>query len=81
MSGLIYLIIFGAIVGWLAGQLMKGSGYGLLGNIILGIVGGLVGGFLFDAAGLSVGSDWLGQLIKGVSGAAVVILIARLIRK
>ena len=81
MEGWIYLLIFGAIVGWIAGLLMKGSGYGLFGNIILGVIGSLVGGWLFDQLGVSIRGDWVGSLIKGVSGAAIVIFLARLIRK
>lgn len=75
-----YLLLFGAIVGWIAGFLMRGGGYGFIGNIILGIVGSLVGGWLFDVVGISIRADWIGQLIKGVSGAVVIIFIAGLFR-
>ena len=80
LPGWAYLLIFGGIVGWIAGLLMKGGGYGIIGNIVLGIVGSLVGGYLFDVLGISAGSGWLGQLIKGVIGAVVVIFIAGLFK-
>ena len=78
MSIIIFLII-GAIAGWLAGQVMKGSGYGLIGNIIIGVIGAVVGGLIFDV--LNIGGD--GLLIPIVSatvGAILVIFIARRIR-
>ena len=52
---LIVWLAVGAVAGWLAGTLMKGGGYGLLWNIILGIVGGFVGGWLFETLGISAG--------------------------
>jgi len=75
-----YLLIFGAIVGWIAGLLMRGGGYGIIGNIILGIVGSLLGSWLFDVIGIDIRTDWVGQLIKGVSGAAVIIFVAGFLR-
>ena len=50
MSGLIYSLIIGALAGWLAGKFMKGGGFGILINIILGIVGGLISGWLFSTS-------------------------------
>ena len=55
LMNLLYFILLGALAGWLAGQIMKGSGYGAIVNIILGIVGGLVGGWLFGQLGVSAG--------------------------
>ena len=57
----IYFIIIGAVAGWLAGNIMKGGGFGLLMNIILGVIGGVVGGWFFGILGLSSngGSDRL----------------------
>ena len=52
MNFILFLII-GAIAGWLAGTIMKGRGFGLLGNMVVGIVGAFVGGFLFSAVGLA----------------------------
>jgi len=77
----LYFILVGAIAGWLAGQIMKGSGFGLLWNIILGIVGGLVGGWLFGELGLSAGGGLLGSIITSAVGAIVVVFIAGLFKR
>ncbi len=77
----LYFIIVGAIAGWLAGQVMKGGGYGLITNIILGIIGGVVGGWLLGVAGVSVGGGILGSIITSAIGAAVVIFVAGLFKK
>ena len=78
---MIYSIIIGGIAGWLAGNLMKGGGYGILKNIILGIIGGLVGGWIFDLVGLMLLEGWMGDLLVGVIGAVVVMSIAGAIKK
>ena len=77
----LYFLIIGAVSGWLAGQLMKGSGFGLIGNIILGIIGALVGGWLFGVLGIKMGGDTLGSIITSVAGAAVVLFVAGLFKK
>jgi len=77
----LYFILVGAIAGWLAGQIMKGSGFGLLWNIILGIVGGLVGGWLFGELGISAGGGLLGSIITSAVGAIVVVFIAGLFKR
>jgi len=77
---LLYTLIVGAIAGWLAGQIMKGSGYGLLVNIILGIVGAFVGSWLFGVLGISVASGLVGSLITAVIGAVVILFIASLFK-
>ncbi|EGV17617.1 GlsB/YeaQ/YmgE family stress response membrane protein [Thiocapsa marina] len=76
----IFLLI-GAVAGWLAGLLMRGGGFGLLGNILVGIVGAVIGGFLFGLAGISLGGGMIGSLITAVIGAAVLLLVVGLIKK
>lgn len=80
MDLLIFLLV-GAVAGWLAGQIMKGGGFGLLWNIILGIVGGVVGGWLFGKLGISAGGGLTGSLITAVVGAVVVVFVAGLFKK
>ncbi len=80
MEILIFLAI-GAVAGWLAGQIMKGGGFGLLWNIILGIVGGIVGGWLFGQLGISSGGGLIGSLITAVAGAAVLLFVASLFKR
>ena len=76
---LIFLAI-GAIAGWLAGTLVKGGGFGLLGNIIVGIVGAFVGGYLFGALGISTGGIF-GSIITATVGAIVLIFAIRVLKK
>jgi uncharacterized membrane protein YeaQ/YmgE (transglycosylase-associated protein family) len=78
MDGLIGILVFlaiGAIAGWLAGVLFKGSGFGLLWNIIIGIVGGIVGGWLF---GSFFGTSWAGGIVTAVVGAIILLFIVSL---
>ncbi len=80
VQSLIIFLIIGAVAGWLAGLIMKGRGFGLLGNIIVGIIGALVGGFLFGALGLAAGG-WIGSLVTAVLGAVVLLFLISLIKK
>jgi uncharacterized membrane protein YeaQ/YmgE (transglycosylase-associated protein family) len=76
----IWFILIGLAAGWLAGQLVKGGGFGLLGDIIVGIIGALLGGFLFSALGVSSGGGLLGSLIVATIGAIVLLFGLRLIK-
>lgn len=80
MEGLIYFLLIGAAAGWIAGQLMKGGGFGLIVNIILGIIGAFVGGWLLGELGVSVGGGLTGSLITSVIGAVVVLFVAGLFK-
>ena len=78
--GLIGWIVVGLIAGWLAGQFMKGSGYGLFGDLALGIVGAIVGGWLFGVvAPAAEPSGFIGSLIVATLGAIGLIVVARLV--
>ena len=72
MSWLWFLII-GAISGWITGLIMKGRGYGLLGNIIIGIIGGVIGGHLLGWLHISVGSGFGGAIVTCVLGAVALV--------
>lgn len=78
---ILWFLIIGAVAGWLAGLLMKGKGFGLLGNIVIGCIGALLGGFLFGLLGISSGGSLIGSLITALMGAVVLIYIVRLIKK
>jgi len=80
-TSLIAFLLIGAVAGWLAGLLMRGGGFGLLGNIVVGIIGAFVGGFLFGLAGLSAGGGLIGSLITAVVGAAALLFIVGLFKK
>lgn len=78
---LLYVLLIGALSGWLAGNVMRGGGFGLLVNIILGIVGAFVGNWLFHTLDISIASGVLGDLITGFIGSVVVLLVAGLFKK
>ena len=77
----IWFIIVGLIAGWLAGVVMKGGGFGVIGDIIVGIVGALIGGWLFSTMGVSTGGGLLGSIIVALIGAIILIFILRLIKR
>jgi uncharacterized membrane protein YeaQ/YmgE (transglycosylase-associated protein family) len=77
----IWFILVGLIAGWLAGQLMKGGGYGVVGDIIVGIIGALLGGFLFSSLGVAAGGGLLGAIVVATIGAVVLIFLLRLLKR
>ena len=74
-------IVVGLIAGWLAGQVMKGGGYGVLVDIILGILGGFLGGWIFGLLGIGAGSGMIGSIIVAFVGAVILVGITRLIKR
>jgi uncharacterized membrane protein YeaQ/YmgE (transglycosylase-associated protein family) len=79
--GFLEWIVVGLIAGWLAGQVMKGGGYGLLVDAILGILGGILGGWLFTALGIWPGGGIIGSLIVAFIGAVILVAITRLFKR
>jgi uncharacterized membrane protein YeaQ/YmgE (transglycosylase-associated protein family) len=79
--GFITWIVVGLIAGWLAGQIMKGGGYGALVDIVLGILGGVVGGWIFGALGIWPGGGTIGDIIVAFVGAVILVGITRLIKR
>ena len=80
ITGLLIVLVVGAVAGWLAGAIMKGGGFGLLGNIIIGIVGGVIGGFLFGLLGVFAGG-LMGSIVTATAGAVVLLFLVRLLKK
>ncbi|MBV8543631.1 MAG: GlsB/YeaQ/YmgE family stress response membrane protein [Acidobacteria bacterium] len=81
MTNLIWFLIIGAIAGWLAGLLMKGRGFGILGDIVVGIIGAVLGGWLFGVLGISAGGGLAGSLIVAFIGAVILLFLVRLIKR
>ncbi|MGF7131824.1 putative membrane protein YeaQ/YmgE (transglycosylase-associated protein family) [Paraburkholderia sp. EB58] len=79
--GIIAWLIIGAIAGWLAGVLVKGGGFGLIVDIIVGIVGAFIGGWLAGVLHISLGGGWIGSIITAVIGAVILLFIIRLIKR
>jgi uncharacterized membrane protein YeaQ/YmgE (transglycosylase-associated protein family) len=77
----LWFIVIGLAAGWLAGQFMSGGGYGVVGDIVLGVLGALVGGFLFRQLGLSAGGGLIGALIVATIGAVVLIFAVRVFKR
>lgn len=81
MDGLIAWIIIGGVAGWLAGVLVKGGGFGLIVDIIVGIAGAFIGGWLFGAMGISLGKGWIGSIATAAIGAVILLFVIRLIKR
>lgn len=78
--GIIWFVLIGLVAGWLAGQIMKGSGFGVIGDIVVGVLGAIIGGMLFNALQLPWGGLF-GSLVVATIGAILLIFIVRLIRR
>ena len=81
LESLLIFLLIGAIAGWLAGVVVKGSGYGLIGDVIVGVIGSFVGGWLFDRLGVVHGAGFLGALIGATVGAVILLFLVRLVRR
>lgn len=82
VSTLVFWLIIGGIAGWLAGTVMRGQGFGLVGNIAVGIVGAVLGGFLFGATTGSMSSgNLLGSLLVATLGSIVLLFLAGLVQR
>jgi len=79
--GIIIWLAIGAIAGWLAGLIMKGGGFGLLGNIVVGIVGAAIAGFLFPRLGLILIGGLPGEIINAVIGACLLLFVLKLVKR
>ncbi|MBK6946878.1 MAG: GlsB/YeaQ/YmgE family stress response membrane protein [Haliscomenobacter sp.] len=79
MEIILHLLV-GAAAGWLGGQVMQGSGFGILGNIVVGLIGGLIGGYLFAFLGIQTNGGLTGSIITAAVGAIVLLWIARMVK-
>jgi uncharacterized membrane protein YeaQ/YmgE (transglycosylase-associated protein family) len=77
---IVWFLLIGLAAGWLAGKLVKGRGFGLVENLIIGVIGALIGGFVFGALGVNVGG-LPGQLIAATVGALILLYLLKLIRR
>jgi uncharacterized membrane protein YeaQ/YmgE (transglycosylase-associated protein family) len=81
VQALIIWLVVGAIAGWLAGMVVKGSGYGLIGDIVVGILGGLIAGWLLPQVGIVIGSGNIAAIIDAFIGAVILLIVLRLIKR
>ncbi|KRR07111.1 hypothetical protein CQ12_30510 [Bradyrhizobium jicamae] len=78
---IIAALIIGGIAGWLAGLIVRGAGFGLIGNIVVGIIGALLAGWLLPQLGVSLGVGWVRDIINATIGAVIILVILSLIRR
>ena len=79
---LVWFLVIGLVAGWLAGKFMRGGGFGLIGDLIVGVAGAFLGGWIFnDVLNVSVGGGIIPALVVAFIGAIVLLWILRLIRK
>jgi uncharacterized membrane protein YeaQ/YmgE (transglycosylase-associated protein family) len=82
IDSLIVFLIVGLIAGWLAGQIMKGGGFGIIGDIIVGVIGAFIGGWLWGVLKLpGIGPWWLTAIITATVGACILLFLLRLIKR
>ena len=81
LEAILVILVIGAVAGWLAGQIVRGMGFGLIGNIVVGIVGAFIAGWLLPRIGIVIGGGMLGSIINATIGAVVLLVIVGLIRR
>ena len=81
VEGIILWLIIGAVAGWLAGKIVEGAGFGLIVDIIVGVVGAVIGGWLAGVLGIDIGGGLIGSLIVAVVGAVILLFVLRLIKR
>ena len=80
-GSLIALLLVGLVAGWLAGKLIDGTGFGIVGDIIIGIIGAFIGNWLLGALGIFIGMGIVGAIISATIGAIVLLLVIKTIKR
>jgi uncharacterized membrane protein YeaQ/YmgE (transglycosylase-associated protein family) len=80
-ESLLVILLVGIVAGWLAGQLMRGIGFGLIGNLILGIIGAFIGGWLLPQLGIRLGTGLVAAIINATIGAVILLFVLGLVRR
>jgi uncharacterized membrane protein YeaQ/YmgE (transglycosylase-associated protein family) len=78
---IVWFLIVGLIAGWIAGSLVKGSGFGLVGDLVVGVIGALLGGFLFQMLGLGGANGLVGSIVVATIGAVVLLVVIRMFKR
>ena len=81
VEAILIILIVGAVAGWLAGQIVRGMGFGLIGNIVVGIVGAFIAGWLLPRIGIVIGGGMIASIINATIGAVVLLVIIGLIKR
>jgi uncharacterized membrane protein YeaQ/YmgE (transglycosylase-associated protein family) len=77
----LWFLLIGVIAGWLAGLLVKGGGFGLIGDLVVGIIGALIGGLLFSGLAGAAGGGLLGSILVATLGAVILLVVLRLLKR
>jgi uncharacterized membrane protein YeaQ/YmgE (transglycosylase-associated protein family) len=80
VMSLVWFLIIGIVAGWLAGKIMRGGGFGLVGDLVVGVIGAVLGGFLFGLLGLSA-NGLIGSLVTATVGAVVLLFLIHLVKR
>lgn len=81
MERIIVILVIGALAGWLGSIIYKGSGLGIIGNIVIGIIGSYVGYWLLGKLDISFGTGWVGAILTGAVGAIIILVLSNLLYK
>jgi uncharacterized membrane protein YeaQ/YmgE (transglycosylase-associated protein family) len=79
-EGLLVILFVGLVAGWLAGKVVRGTGFGIIGDIVVGIGGALVASFLFPKLGIRLGTGLVSEIVYSAIGAVILLLVVRLVR-
>jgi uncharacterized membrane protein YeaQ/YmgE (transglycosylase-associated protein family) len=79
-ESILVILFVGLVAGWLAGKIVQGTGFGIIGDILVGIAGALIASFLFPKLGIAIGSGLVREIIYSAIGAVLLLLIVRLVR-
>ena len=79
-ESLVLMLVVGVVAGWLAGQLVRGTGYGLIGDLIIGVIGAFIGSWLLPQLNIHIGYGIVGAIITAAIGAVLLLIILRLVR-
>jgi uncharacterized membrane protein YeaQ/YmgE (transglycosylase-associated protein family) len=79
-EGLLVILFVGLVAGWLAGKIVRGTGFGIIGDILVGVAGALIASFLFPKLGIHLGSGLVSEIIYSAIGAVLLLVVVRLVR-
>ena len=79
-EGLLVILFVGLVAGWLAGKIVRGAGFGIIGDIVIGIAGALVASLLFPKLGIRLGTGLVSEIVYSAIGAGILLLVVRLVR-
>jgi len=79
-ESLLVILFVGLVAGWLAGKVVRGAGFGIIGDIVIGIIGAFIASWLFPRLGIHLGVGLVSKIIYSAIGAVILLLIVRLVR-